>query len=180
MQLKRFEKMRPRGRKVDLGDGQAAYVFPVGARHLVKFSKGIKTALVKLSQVEVPKGSSKDQMARAVGLEAIPIIAEDLLDLVKDTTVLGLLDQDDDFHVDEDASFDDLEHWNLPPLIEEWLDLSFGEDRKRKPWLQAVEKAIHRLTGEKMSISEMFSKDSSQQDTGSKTSLSVASETTTE
>lgn len=161
MNDKQFEKLKSKGAIVELDDGQAAYVFPVGFRHLTRFTVQIQKAIRAMLDIEVPKSADSGAMKKILGLEVIPIILNDLMGLVKETTVLGILDQDNNFHRDEDADFEDLSHWEVPALLEEWFDLSFGEERKWTPWVRAVEKAILRLTGKTISLKEMFSKASS-------------------
>lgn len=182
MNLKRFEKMKARGVRVTLDDNATAvYVFPVGVRHLGTFSRKIMDVLRKLGNVKVNKDEVGDEkaIAKAIGMEALPLIAEDLIELVEDTTVVGLLDQDDEFHVDADLRFEDLNHWDLPPVLEVWFDLNFGEEKKRRPWIAAVEKALYRLTGQKLSMRGLFSQSSSEQDTDAKTSSTISSSPTT-
>lgn len=179
MNDKQFEKLKPRGRKVSLSEGRAAYIFPVGFRHLSKFTVQIQKAIRSLIAIEVPKSASQESMKKLLGLESIPIIMNDLMGLVEDTTVLGILDQDDNFHREEDSTFEDLPHWDVPAILEEWFELSFGEERKWSPWMKAIEKALLRLTGQKISLKEMFSKASSSSATTDSTSSKESKQLTT-
>lgn len=180
MNEKQFEKLKPRGKKVSLSEGRAAYVFPVGFRHLSKFTIQIQKAIRNLMAIEVPKSSTKETMQRILALESLPIIMNDLMGLVEDTTVLGLLDQDDVFHREEEMEFDELPHWDVPKMLEEWFELSFGEERKWNPWISAIEKAILRLTGSKVSLKEMFFKASSSSATTDGTSSKESKQLTME
>jgi isochorismate synthase EntC len=163
MELTQIEKLKPTGRCVDLeDDGLHAYVFPVGFRHLTAFTSKVKALLSAIGQIKVPKGTKEEDALRILGLELAPHIIEHLSDLLKDTVVVCRKMADGSVVGSQaDGSYgslDDLQHWHVPSILEAWFDLSFGSQRKWKPWVQAVEKTIHTLTGKKVVLSETLSK----------------------
>ena len=175
---KQLAKMLPKGELAKLDHDRAVVVFPVAFKHLSRFSTQITSVLQKLAGVEVSRSASAEQKRATLVLAAIPLIAQELLGLIEATTVTGVVDERDKFHMvpegdEAHEAIADLPHWELPEVVEKWFDLSFGQPRKYRPWLAVAEKAIAKLTGQKISISEMFSKHLSSQDTAATTSSSA-------
>lgn len=153
------------GREVEVADGRAtAVVYPMGIRHLKKFSSKIGTVLSALSRVPVPVGAPKERVAGIYAAYAGPLVIEHLLELIEECTKLKFVNEAGE---EEQISLDDLPQYDLPALVETWLEESFGEEKKWKPWITATEKLLNKfLKPEKpIKIMEMLSKLSSQADT---------------
>lgn len=134
----------------------AVKVYPLGFKHLRKFSKNITGALLALLGGDVGKGVSDPVARAALGQrlmgQVIPYVIDNLLDLLEECVV---------FQDGLDITMDELPHWEVAKLIEVWLTESFGEEKKWRPWVAAVENLYATATGSRKSISEIFSKASS-------------------
>jgi len=146
----------PGAKRVPVLEGQAeALVFPLGFRHLKQFNDKITRVLIYISNhVKIPDSASEEEAFNRVLTEAVPILLTDMLDLLEECVRFN----------PNGIKFDDLPHWDVPIIIEEWLTESFGEPKKRDPWRRAIESTVARFTGQEMSLSQIFSKGSSPQD----------------
>lgn len=151
------------GVEVVLESGAVAKVFPLGFKHIRKFSTQISGALLTLMNQKIPANIAKDPAAAkafqdAMFAKIVPYVLTNLLDLLEDCVVL------------EGAKVEDLPHWEVAKITEVWVIESFGEEKKRRPWVAAVENIFAQVTGEKRQISEIFSPSSSSPATVAKTS----------
>jgi len=158
----------PGPKRIPVLDGQVeALVYPLGFRHLKKFNEKITRVMVYLARnVKVPAGASEDEVFSRVLIDAVPLVISDLLDLIEDCVTFN----------PQKIKMDDLPHWDLPILIEEWLMESFGEVRKRDPWMRAIESTVVRFTGKEIKLSQILSKASSQADGATETSSESVSQ----
>ncbi len=154
------EKVLHPGTEIELDNGGIAKVFPLGFRHLSKFTKEISKALAVIQNIPLKPGSKEEDINRAVMTAMIPYILENLLGLVAECVKIE----------DSDVALEDLPHWNVPPIIEAWLIESFGERKKWEPWIQALENLLERFTGKRPQILETLSNSFSSADIASKIS----------
>lgn len=145
------------GKSVDLTVGDitvTAVVYPLGFKHLRRFSREVTGALLAIVGTSVPKDLDKDKQAAFGGrvmMQLIPYAIDNLLDLVKECVVFK----------EKGVTIDDMPHWHVATLVELWAIESFGEEKKWRPWLAAVENVHAQVTGKKKTISEIFSSSSS-------------------
>lgn len=150
-------------------DGKAvtlhAVVYPLGFKHLRRFSKDVTGAIMAMVGTRVPDNLKNDPVAAAafsnrIMMQLIPYAIDNLLDLVKECVTF----ETKGFEIDE------LPHWHVATLVEAWIIESFGEEKKWRPWIAAVENVYAQVTGTPKKISEIFSKGSSLPATDAKTS----------
>src|SRR5262245_51647261 len=139
-----IERVLNPGRRVELKDfGATAVVFPIGLRHLQKFSKEIAGLVGYLATVQV-----KSEEPRGLGLQyaraMAPFLMQNMLGLVAECVRLE--------PPELKITLQDLPHWELPPIIEAWVQENFGEEKKWHPWLAAVESVIRTATGKDVRI----------------------------
>ena len=151
------------GTRIKLEDGidLEITVYPLGVKHVKKFTDDIARIVNASQRIKVEKGGDQKKIAEQFVMGLVPIIMTDALDLVKECTVI---------EPQGAATFDELPHWVLPGIADAWIQESFGEEKKWRPWVTLIEKTITRVTGKPFSISEIWSKASSQTDTLSTTS----------
>lgn len=140
------------GRELEIeGLSDPLTIYPLGISHISKFNAAIEGLLPRIaSQVDLSSiGSAMKDLLPMI----TPILLGEALDLV-DECVVGLELKDPL-----------IPHWILPQVVEAWIEESFIGEGKIEPWIQAIERTIEKMTGEKLEISEMFSNFSSPQDT---------------
>lgn len=151
-------------REVPVLDGRAAAtVYPVGIKHLRKFSKTISTAMTVFMAVkrDMPVKDMSDQATGEYLIaEMGPYILENMFDLLEDCVTVEFLEDPTRRIV-----LDDLPHEDGPALVTEWIQMSFGEEKKWRPWARALDTILKRFGGEQVSISKTLSKLSSKADT---------------
>lgn len=137
------------GREVKLSNGIVAVVYPTGFRHIVKFSQTFGTILKVASKLNAQAKPGSD-LAHVIGIELMTACLSEVLELAQACVRFD----------PPNVKFDDLPHWEVPAILEAWVDLSFGSEEKVRPWIAAVTKLI---TAAKSSpwISGMLSKVSS-------------------
>lgn len=148
-----LESVLPEPVRIPVVGGKAeALVFPLGVRHLRKFNERISALIMHIARdVRFPKGSSNEVIGQLIVGEIAPMMTTDLFDLLTDCIRFN----------PNTLKLDDLPHWDLPPIVEAWIEESFGSEEKRDPWKRAVERTIARVTGKPFQISELLSQDSS-------------------
>lgn len=134
-----------------------AFVYPLGLRHLRKFNKKFEELIPILGEIFVPKEAEKDdvQIIKSVVAAIGPKLVEDFFELLEDCIV---------FPDSEDLTLEHLPHYELAPVAEKWILVSFGEERKYSPWIRAIDNVVQRFTKKPFSITAIFSKRSSQTD----------------
>lgn len=133
--------------KLDLGNGRVGRVrvLPLGFRHLRTFANQITRALSVVGNMQLPADDDPAKMGKAIMMTAAPLLMGDLFVLLKECVVV------------EDPptlSLDDLPHWLVPEIVAAWLEMSFGDPKKWKPWIAAIDQAMTALTRQPFSISE--------------------------
>jgi len=143
----------PQGTLVALEQGLSARVFPMGFAHIQRFSGDLgRVALALVQALEHDKAASEMEVGAAVAAQALPVLVAEAMDLVLACTRFESNGEP------AEVKFEDLPHWWAPPIIEAWLVESFGEEKKRDPWVRAIESTIARVTGAEVKISGMLSK----------------------
>lgn len=161
-----IEQLFP-GRVVQLEKGLAATVFPPGLLHIRKFSRDVVGLGMALAD-SVGKLKDKAGQSQALVQQLLPFLLTNALDLVAECVRV-------DGPGGKTYKIAELPHWLLPPILEAWVEESFGDEAKVRPWKAAIEKTVERATGSKLTISEMLRRDSSPPDTAARTSSSTAS-----
>lgn len=157
-----FEILFPGTRvEIDTGAAKLAWtVFPVSVRKMQKFSRAVGRALAALGAVQVTKGASQEERMKQILPAMIPVVLEDLLDLVSECCA------PDTGNVVEIGVME-LPHWHVVPVIEAWITESFVGEGKIRPLVNAVERGMKKLTGKRLDLWETLSKFSSGLDTDS-------------
>jgi hypothetical protein len=144
------------GRDILLEDlGLTVTVYPMGYKHMKKFTGKIADALSIIGRTSYPKGADQAAVMKAVMSNITPFLMTNLLELVEECTVFNI----------QGVTMEDLPQWHLPVIIEAWLLESFGEEKKWKPWVTALENVLEKFTGSKTSLLATFSSSSSSPDT---------------
>ena len=134
--------------ELDLGNGGQigrVRVLPLGFRHLRTFAKQITGALSVVGNMQLPATSDSKKLGEQILMAAAPLLMGDLFVLLKECIVV---------ESPATLSLDDLPHWLVPDLASAWLKMSFGEPKKWKPWIAAIDQAMTALTRQPFSISE--------------------------
>lgn len=153
------------GRDVVICSGKAtARVFPVGVRHLEQYAVQIASLVVALEPYL--KNIELDDTGR--------IKIESLRGLVP-TTINALVST----HVDLlqatcDIDVRSLSHWDLAKVADAWTTENILEEDRLNPWMRVLEATWAKVSGSSLQISEILSKRSSQMDTVSSTSSTLA------
>lgn len=143
-------------------DKLVATIYPMGIAHVRRFNKAVEDVLPKIA-MQVPLnhlGGKLDLSTLAPMI--VPIIIGDLLDLVN-ACVDGV-----------DLTDEKLPHWVLASIIQIWIEESFGDQGKVKPWIDIIDKTIAKMTGKNPQIWQTLCKLSSDSDTTSTTSSTVS------
>ena len=136
-------------------------VFPAGLKHLRKFSGELGGVLHLLVQSgDLREGQSASQFFA----QLVPIALDHLYELIEDCTEVKPL------VTGESIALEDIPHWEVPTLVMAWLEESFGEEKKWKPWVSMIETLVKKTTGQDRKISEIWSRHSSPPDTDETTS----------
>jgi hypothetical protein len=148
-----FENMQP-GTIVPLDVGTLARprivefkVYPAGVLHFRQFSVAIARTLSSFSRIELKRDSETKKISPASLQAMLPALMEVIL-----TDLTELIIE----CVKPNPS--KAPHWIMPRLLEAWLVENFGEAHKVRPWVEAVELVIWKITGEKVPLWETFSK----------------------
>jgi hypothetical protein len=146
------------GVEVPIGDSihqVTVEVFPLGYRHLEKFARDIAGLIVVASKIKPQAGQKEEDVNRAVLEGILPYVQQNLLALLAECCVVkknGTATK---------HSIRKLPHWEIPKLIQLWLEQSFGSKEKWLPWVEAIENLMMKVTGKKPSIIEKLSQFSS-------------------
>jgi hypothetical protein len=130
-------------------EGGTITVCPLGISQLKKFSGTLVRILGILG--------AEDQ--KQIVAYLLPHILTSALDLFEDCCI-----------VSEGVDFNRIPHYEFPPMLEVWIEESFGEPRKWRPWMTMIESLILRITGKQIDLSEELSNLSLEQDTPETTS----------
>lgn len=137
-----------------------ATVFPAGVKHARKLFTRVLPILQAVGGFAKRDGEDEKAHATRVSADMIPLALNQAIDIISDCVVLP-----------GKAKLDDLPHFDLPPIADAWIQASFGEERKWRPWLALMETTAARFNGgEAVSMSEIWSRVSSRLATASPTS----------
>lgn len=134
-------------------------VCPLGLLHMKKFSGDLTKFLSVMMDVKIVRGSSQAEIGKKLMAQLTPFIIENLFDLVLECCTFS-----------EGVTIENLPHWDTPAIVDAWIDESFGEPKKWKPWMTLIDSTVSRVTGETFSLLETLSQLSSEPDTEEKTS----------
>jgi hypothetical protein len=126
--------------EIDWGSGTIkVMVFPAGVSQIKKFSRALAYLVKELTSTPLVK-DDEGKYTLASLERLVPVITDllvtDLLDLVLECCKPKL----------------DFKHWHIPQLTVAWLIENFGEEKKLRPWVQAVERMIYQTTGERVQL----------------------------
>lgn len=139
-------------------------VFPVGVAHLRQFNRAVEEVLPKIAS-QMDLGKMGEVNLKDLGPMVIPILLSDVLDLINDCVVgVNLTDKR-------------LPHWVLAPIVQKWIEVSFGSEKKIRPWIEVVETTVMRMTGESPGIWDTLCQSRSAKDTISNSSSTDNGET---
>jgi hypothetical protein len=135
------------GTEVTIGKpGMKVRVYPVPYRELRKFTKHISDAIRQLQSgitiVKRADGTVDPKTLKVLLPASVEVIIDNLLELVSTCC---------------QPSIEEVPHYALPPILEAWLDENFGTEERIRPWVQAIETLLLKLTGERYPIWETFS-----------------------
>lgn len=141
-------------------EGHEITVYPAGVRHAGRLFTKVIGVLEQASTMKREASETEAEHAQRILQGIVPFALKHALDIVGECTVLP-----------KGADFDHLPHYFLAPIVKAWIEESFGEEKKWRPWLALVEEAATRLNGGKeIRMSEIWSKASSLRATASGTS----------
>lgn len=177
------------GRRVPITDdpnGPAVTVYPVAFRQLRVFTEAVHRILFEVISALPPGFFEATPGATTPGVERPGVGApESARNLVLDRAVYASLAQGlsrailgellDMAAACVKPSLDGVPHWRVADVMVAWIDESFGEERKLRPWVAAMETLLEKVTGEKWNLWEPLSRLSQQLGTDSLKSSIVAS-----
>lgn len=154
------------GTEVVLSDGTTkCHVYPISFKQIGKFATRIIGAISSIASA-LPSGKrmpTNDEVMAVLSSRAIPVVLSDLMDLVAECT-----------RFDDKRTIDDLPHWDVPLIIEAWIEENFSDPKKWTTWVTTIELLMEKVTKKPFSfkalMSETASKPSSPADTPSTTS----------
>lgn len=160
-------------------------VYPLGVVHIREFSDAVARVIARGSQdpelaavlskimasrgedevvAPLPDGSMPPAKAEppandnVVLLRLAPIAIAELLPLIN--RCLDGIDIEDE----------GCPHWVVAPVIEAWISESFGDEKKVRPWADAVDAALEKMTGRRIQLWQTLSSSLRRADTQSATS----------
>jgi hypothetical protein len=135
------------GTEVPFGEGRArATVYPFGLRHAQRFSREV-ASLLEVVLEATPAGRTDAETALAVLRSAAPILVGNCLDLIADCVVIE----------PKTVIVHELPHFVQAQLFGAWLEESFGNEDKIRPWREAVRGVLQRLAGGNGTLGTIFS-----------------------
>lgn len=126
------------GCRIELDDGLIGVVYPVGTKHLRKFSRQIGAAISAISTMRLPSLADKKRLEEWAMAELTPILVNDAFDILTDC--IKVLKYDENGENETSVPLEELPHWHLPKLATQWFIDSFGEERKIRPWIEAFQR----------------------------------------
>lgn len=134
--------------------GREVRVFPLGVRHVGSVTKAAEEIIPRLLSSGFDARSLATKEGRSAAWPSLlPMIVGDMMKVINEC-VEGV-----------DLEGDDLPHWYLPPIVDAWVEESFGDAGKVKPWVDMLEATIRRVTRQELGLWETLSKHASPQDT---------------
>ena len=157
----------------DCGEGVIARVMPIGFKQFITSSKAIgRIVSVVVRNVTILERAGRDheQMASDIVASVLPIASDELLSLLADCVTV-------EFPGGEVKTLSEanVPHWHVAEVLQAWAEESFGDPKKWRPWVTAIETVIRgALKKPSFSIKETWSKLSSLAGTLGKTSSTTS------
>jgi len=131
-------------------------VRPLGFKQMGRFGDAINKIAPRIHKSGLDLGDLQTKGIPILMATIVPLVLEDLLPLIAECCS-GL-------------DLTTCPHWLLPPIIEAWLNESFGSADRIRPWVEVVDNTLERLTGKPVGMWEILSNSLSPQATASTTS----------
>lgn len=144
---------------LDMGDDRPAgkaVVMPLGFRHLRKFTDQITRALGVVGTMNLPSSDDPTKLGKAIMMTAAPLLMGDLFELLKECVTI---------ESPAGLELEDLPHWLIPGIVSAWIEISFGDPKKWRPWITAIDSTMGALTRQPFSILETVRSAASAPDT---------------
>lgn len=142
------------GREILLADGQIkVMVFPVGVRHIDavmeltdEIASAVQTALASKSMKDTARAAVAK--TRGVAVDTLPDSNDWIVQGIKSVAPV-LLRRGKSIIKDcvTGIDIDELPHWELPAIIDAWIEESFGDEKKTKPWIELVTMRMGKISG---------------------------------
>ena len=128
-------------------EGLTATVYPIGFRHLQRFTKVVlevaDNIALSLQKLETKEESLSDEQRNAVMLQQLaPMLLREGLSLVGDCVVI----EGDRWKIDHDDPSKCLPHWDIAVLVGAWIEENFGDESLLDPWKATFEDVKGKLT----------------------------------
>lgn len=120
-------------------------VYPIGFNQIRNFTETLISSLrIVFNQIDLDESKLDNaEEMKKIGMKVItllsPIASKDLLGIFKDCIVTKTKPDKD--HPDGEIIIDGINyipHWNVAPLIVDWLKVSFMGAEKIRPWIEAM------------------------------------------
>ncbi len=121
------------GRAVELPpplDVVKVVVWPASVAQMRKFSEAISRFISRVSLIQFAEHLDEDARITMMIPHLIPIVLDEMIDLVNECTV-GL-----------DLTTERMPHWICAPLVHAWLEESLLGEGKVEPWMNALKNGI--------------------------------------
>ena len=120
-------------------------VYPIGFGQIRAFSETLISSLrIIFEKIDLDEAKLEDDKAmKDLGIKLIsllsPIATRDLLGIFKDCLIVKTKPSKEyPEGIEVENSVDHIPHWNIAPLISDWLKVSFLGEEKIRPWIEAM------------------------------------------
>lgn len=129
---------RPFNEVSDSATGWSLRVYCMGIRDIQRLVAMMSRSsiLLKTFQTIRDNKGAQTELAQTLGSALIPFINDNALEILSGSVK---------FTKPEDATLDDLPHWALPTIIEQWVDINFKEPKQWLPWIEMMETLVKKL-----------------------------------
>lgn len=130
---------RPFNTVSDSAAGWELRVYCMGVKdiqNLVGMMARSTVLLETLKTIRETKEENKAKLAQSLGSALLPFINENVLEILARTTK---------FVKPEDATLEDLPHYAIPIIVEQWVDVNFKEPKQWLPWIEMVENLVKKI-----------------------------------
>lgn len=142
----------------------------MGVRHVRAFTGD----LMRVGQAVFAAGHENERDLMAM---LVPHLIDHAFKLIEETVEVGVLDTTGKQIERIREPLDELPHEFLPIIVQAWVEQSFGDLGKWKPWADAIESLVRRLTGkDEFSVGKLLSDRSSREESASENSSSSSSQ----
>lgn len=129
------------GRVVELDAGATVKVYPLGFVHMRRFTNQISAALAVMAR-NTPKDMATDparrsELGKQLMAQLAPYLLNNLMELVEECCEVD----------PKEIGFEELAHWDIAKVVEAWVMENFGEEKKWKPWVEALDRLMVNFTG---------------------------------